>query len=181
MTMDEAPIVISAVAFVTRSELLREAVVFAAVALPYILLPSIAAMLIKEKVPLLGFAEIGASTVLSRGVATEVIRVFWDRPRPFEILPFTPLLAHERGGAFPSGHVAFFAAIVFSSLIVLKKTSRRRGSLSFSGAVFLSIVLLNGIARVAAGVHWPSDILGGFVVAFGSALLVSRFFPHEAQ
>jgi undecaprenyl-diphosphatase len=32
--------------------------------------------------------------------------------------------------------------------------------------------ILNGAARIAAGVHWPGDIIGGLVVGILSALLV---------
>ncbi|MBI4094332.1 MAG: phosphatase PAP2 family protein, partial [Candidatus Liptonbacteria bacterium] len=36
---------------------------------------------------------------------------------------------------------------------------------------FFALALVNGAARVAAGVHWPLDIAGGAFVGIGGALL----------
>ena len=93
------------------------------------------------------------STILSRGIFTELIQFYYYRPRPFAAMDFSPLIDHAATGSFPSGHMAFFSVVLTVWLI-----NRRAGAW-----FFLSSILI-GLARVAAGIHWPSDILGGALV-----------------
>lgn len=99
--------------------------------------------------------------IISRGLLTEIIRYFFPQSRPFVVLSFNPLISPDFSVGFPSGHAAFYFALAFSIFAI----SRRWGWILFAGA------LLMGVARVFTGVHWPSDIAGGIVVAFISFLI----------
>ena len=102
--------------------------------------------------------------LISRFVITELIRFWYNRPRPFEVLENVyKLLEHSGGGAFPSGHAAFFFAL--ATIVFLYH--RRLGSLFFAFALLMSV------SRVIAGIHWPSDILGGAVIGVLTSLLVN--------
>lgn len=101
------------------------------------------------------------SAVIARGILTEVIRFFYERPRPFEFLQISPLFSKE-SFSFPSGHIAFLFALSFIVFFFHRRW----------GVVFLALSLLVGIARVVAGVHFPSDILGGIIVALLSSGIV---------
>lgn len=102
--------------------------------------------------------------ILSRGVITELFRFFYFRPRPFAALSFTPLIDKLSSAAFPSGHAAFFFALAG----VLFFENKRLGIWFFVASVLM------GIARVAAGVHWPTDIIAGFLVGILSAIISRR-------
>ena len=92
------------------------------------------------------------------------------RPRPDAALA----LVQETGYSFPSGH-AVFAAAFFGALIVLLGRWRcldgrpmlRRAA---QGALLL-LILAVGASRVWLGVHWPSDVTGGFL--FGAFYLAA--------
>ena len=56
--------------------------------------------------------------------------------------------------SFPSGHITFIVPIALTVWLM----SRKRGSWFLLGAVLI------GVGRVAVGIHWPSDILGGFLI-----------------
>src|SRR3989338_5340239 len=89
--------------------------------------------------------------VLSRGFFTEIIRFFYHHPRPFVDHSVNQLIFNQTSFSFPSGHAAFYFALAF----VVWVYDRRWGTIFIIGA------LLMGIARVASGVHYPFDILGG--------------------
>jgi membrane-associated phospholipid phosphatase len=78
------------------------------------------------------------------------------------------------GSSFPSGHVANSTALYVALLIALYLVTRRRGLLSALSGV--AAVLLTGIAvsRVYLGLHYPSDVVAGFLLGLGWALSVGR-------
>ena len=107
------------------------------------------------------------SVILSRGIMTEIIRYLHYRPRPFETLDIESLINHAATASFPSGHMAFIIPIALVFFLM-----RRR-----LGVWFLLGSILIGLARVVVGVHWPSDILGGFiigVISFGIVYYLLR-------
>ncbi|MDO8469877.1 MAG: phosphatase PAP2 family protein [bacterium] len=113
----------------------------------------------------------GLSLIIGRGILASFIPLLWNRPRPFLSLGFQPTFLVNPTSAFPSGHVAFLVALAAAVFIV----NRRAGWLLGAGA------LLVGVARVAAGVHWPTDVLGGVAVGILGAwvawLLIKQYRP----
>lgn len=105
--------------------------------------------------------------IVSRGLFTEIIRFLYVRQRPFEVLGFTPLF-DKFETAFPSGHAAFLFALAFSIFYFNRKW----------GWWLLGVSLLNGLARVFVGIHWPGDILGGIIVAFIAFLIVKYLIKN---
>ncbi|MBI4132081.1 MAG: phosphatase PAP2 family protein [Candidatus Sungbacteria bacterium] len=108
------------------------------------------------------FVAFGAG-IISRYGAAEIIRAFYNRPRPFESLTeLNELVLHDGGGSFPSGHASFYFALA----AVISRYYPRTSIL-----FYIAAILLTG-ARVAAGIHWPLDILGGAVIGITVGLLV---------
>ncbi|MFA5084357.1 MAG: phosphatase PAP2 family protein [Candidatus Paceibacterota bacterium] len=114
------------------------------------------------------FSVFSLSAILSRGLITEIIRFFYDRTRPFLALDFTPLI-HNFNGSFPSGHMAFYFALALSVFLMNRKWAW----------FFVYGVILMGLARIAAGIHWPSDILGGILIAILSYFIVKKILPSQ--
>jgi undecaprenyl-diphosphatase len=73
--------------------------------------------------------------------------------------------------AFPSGHAAN-ATMVWLCLALLLPTNERGRAIAVWAAVWLSLAV--GASRVMLGVHWPSDVIGGW--AFG--LFWTLLFLH---
>lgn len=96
-------------------------------------------------------AVAGAALAL---LASAAIGAVWDRPRPFVAGHFVPLIAHSADASFPSDHVAVLGAVV----VGLWFSSRRLALLAF----FLAVVV--AFARVYVGVHYVSDVAGGFAL-----------------
>lgn len=111
------------------------------------------------------------SSAIARFIFTDIIRFFYHRPRPFEILENTnQLIFHSLGSSFPSGHAAFFFAVAASVFFFHR----------IWGIIFFGITLYIGTGRIEAGLHWPTDIIMGAVVGIFSAWLV-QFFVRKIK
>ena len=105
--------------------------------------------------------------ILSEDIILQTIRFFYNRHRPPLTLNIDPLIALPQGASFPSGHATFFFALGMAVFFVNRKW----------GMWFLISACLIGIARVFAGVHWPSDILGGALLGIVSTLIIKHVIP----
>lgn len=105
-----------------------------------------------------------------------VMKHIFERPRP----SIVPHLREVTNTSFPSGH-AMSAAIVYLTIGVMFAKAMRgnwaKAYCLFWGAV---LALLVGISRIFLGVHYPSDVLGGWIagLSWASACwIVSQFVP----
>ena len=100
---------------------------------------------------------------MGRYVITELIRFSYSRPRPFEVLADArQIIEHATGGSFPSGHAALSFAVATAVAFYYPKTS-----------IFFFLAAFSiGVSRVAAGIHWPSDILAGAIVGIATAWII---------
>jgi undecaprenyl-diphosphatase len=107
------------------------------------------------------------SVILVGRALAEVQKYSIARARP----ELEPHLVLVKTSSFPSGH-ATSSMIVFLAL-ALALTARSRWHRAAAGAAVM-LSFLVGTSRVMLGVHWPSDVIGGW--AFG-ALWVMLTLP----
>ncbi len=111
---------------------------------------------------LLVLAAVAGGQILSH-----TTKGFFDRPRP-------DLVSHEayvHTASFPSGH-SMMAAVTYLTLAVMlarATPSRRLKAYYVSLAALLTVAV--GVSRVYLGVHWPSDVLAGWMIGAAWALL----------
>jgi membrane-associated phospholipid phosphatase len=102
-----------------------------------------------------------AGVVLLAGQSLRTLLVVWlHRARP----PAADFAAHATSYSFPSGHTA--SSAVAAGLLgwgLLRAWPNARGRI-FAGLAAL-VALAVGGTRVYLGVHWPSDVLGGWLFA----------------
>ncbi len=96
-------------------------------------------------------------------IIAKIFKLNFYSPRPFASdLDISPLLnVSDPFGSFPSAHATFFAALGMTIFMQDPRT----------GKWFLFVAFLIGLARIAAGVHWPSDIFFGFVLGLSVAMI----------
>lgn len=142
--------------------------IFVAQYLAYILVAGFIYLLIKEKnikKRAYAFSWAVLGVIISRGLITEVIRFIHSRPRPFEALGFDPVFSQSaESGSFPSGHMTGFAILILPTFYLNKKW----------GWIYLGSIIAMGIGRIYGGVHWPTDIIGGFAIALAVSYGVKR-------
>lgn len=93
-----------------------------------------------------------------------------DRTRPYEaVAAVIPLIPYPVDSSFPSGHTcASFAA----ALIYIRMLPRQVG---ITAVVLASLI---AFSRLYLGVHYPSDVLGGFAVACVVSWVVYKLQSH---
>lgn len=93
-----------------------------------------------------------------------LLKVFVNRPRPM----LWPRLVLDYGASFPSGHSVYAAAFACVFMILFWRTRWR-----IVVAVFaLAWMLLMGLSRVYLGVHFPSDVIGGWALGWAWVFFV---------
>ena len=150
-----------------QSPFLDGVVVFFASYLAYILVALFFAYVFfrhskQEKFQL--FLIAGISAFFARFCVAELIRLFYQRSRPFIDIPVHQLLTSNEW-SFPSGHATFFFALATVLYLHNKKW----------GIGFFIAALLITVSRVIAGIHYPSDIIGGALIGIAVAYAVFYF------
>jgi membrane-associated phospholipid phosphatase len=105
------------------------------------------------------------SGVLGADLVNRALKVTFDRPRPELFVIETPF-ARPISASFPSGHAT--GAIAFY-LVVAYLLGRLGGKGWFKVLVNLLaavLVLAIGASRMYLGVHYPSDVLAGWLIGF---------------
>ena len=103
-----------------------------------------------------------AAIVLGGRIAVELLKLAIQRPRPF----FSPYPVEIASLSFPSGHAAN-TMITFLALALIAAPAKVR-PVAIAAAAATSVLV--GVTRPLLGVHWPSDVVGGW--AFGIAWVV---------
>jgi undecaprenyl-diphosphatase len=104
------------------------------------------------------FAAIAGGQLLS-----SLLKHGFDRPRP----DLVPHGMQVYTASFPSGHAMMTAVVYLTLAALLARSESRRRIKSYLLLLAASVTLTVGVSRVYLGVHWPSDVLGGWMI--GSA------------
>ena len=93
-------------------------------------------------------------------LVSESISAIYVRQRPFVAVPQVKLLVpHSADGGMPSHHIVFMVALITTVFFYQKRLA----------TLLALLTLLTGVARVIAGIHYPSDIVVGAVLGAGIA------------
>lgn len=116
-------------------------------------------------------AALLAATVLAERLAIDGLKLLIDRARPsFDL---HPVATHS--SSFPSGHAGNSMAIFLA--IALIAVPRAYRTIAVTSALCASLII--GVTRPYLGVHWPSDIVGGWSI--GAAIATIAWSIADAR
>ena len=103
----------------------------------------------------------------------QILKYLFVRPRPFEWM-----LIEETGYSFPSGHamvsVGFYGMLIY--LIWLTGISKNKKIIL---TIIISLLIfLIGLSRIYLGVHYCSDIIGGFTLTLSYLIIVTTLIDY---
>ena len=106
-------------------------------------------------------------TVSGSFLINSALKLGFDRPRP-DLVPHNSIAYST---SFPSGHAMTAAATYLTLGILLARLQRSRRQAALLMGMALLLTALVGISRVYVGVHWPSDVIAGWVAGGVWAIL----------
>lgn len=107
------------------------------------------------------------------------LKAAFARARP-EIVPH---LREVVSSSFPSGHALTSAAVYLTLGALLMRIAEGRLAKYYCIAIAMFVTFLVGVSRVILGVHYPTDVVAGWLIGMSWALLcwvVERTFERRA-
>ena len=118
-----------------------------------------------------------AATVMTGWLANTGLKLLVGRERP----QIVPHLTEAGGESFPSGH-SFSAAVVWIGMAIAFAALSKRHSVRYT-IIGAAMLLSAGVAwsRVMLGVHFPSDVVAGWMGGAGWAFLAAAVLYRPAR
>ncbi|NQG96807.1 phosphatase PAP2 family protein [Streptococcus suis] len=107
------------------------------------------------------------------GVASTALKYVYQRPRPS-----IEWLIDTIGYSFPSWHTASTMMIAGAVVIIINQRMKSSVVKRLLQAGLLILAVLVAVSRIYIGVHYPTDIIGGWLLA---ATLLLAMFPYYDQ
>jgi undecaprenyl-diphosphatase len=108
-----------------------------------------------------------AVSTIGGWVLNGLLKEVFQRPRP-EVVPH---LREVLTLSFPSGHAMTSAAVYLTLGALLMRIATRRATKIYCMAMAMLLTVLVGSSRVYLGVHYPTDVLAGWLAGLSWALL----------
>lgn len=122
------------------------------------------------------------TAVVGAVVLNLALKAGFDRPRP-EIFDWRTPYAGQ--ASFPSGHAMLSMVVYWTLAFLVSRLERPRLLRILTWSAALGLIVLIGASRVYIGVHYPSDVVAGFVAGFAWASIcaagieVIRYHRHR--
>lgn len=113
-------------------------------------------------------------------VLSMVLKGFFQRPRP----DLVSHGAYVHTASFPSGHSMMAAVTYLTLAVMLARVAPKRRVKAYFLVLAALLTVAVGVSRVYLGVHWPTDVLAGWMIGAAWALLcyaVAEWLARRGQ
>lgn len=149
----------------SKYPLVGSTAIFLSYVFPYILLPALMIWAIfYSHRKMFNFSLLFLASIASY-ICAHFLKGIFRVTRPFHEIAIKPLYM-ETGFSFPSEHATIFAALTFACFFIDRKL----------GICVGVMAVLIGLSRVICGVHYPTDVVGGFVLGYFVSFLLIKIF-----
>ena len=103
-------------------------------------------------------------------ILNTLLKFLFKRERPFDLM-----LIEESGYSFPSGHT--MVACIFYGFIIwlINKSNYSRKIKIVINSFLIILIILIGISRIYLGVHYVSDVIGGYLISISYLIIFTHF------
>lgn len=113
------------------------------------------------------------STVLNKAA-----KVLIERPRP----DAANMLIEQGGYSYPSGHAATAIAVFLLLAYLICKNMKNRKKAGLFAALLILLGVMISLSRIYIGVHYASDVLGGFFLgSICMSAVAMYFYPYKKE
>ena len=122
-----------------------------------------------KKIGLITLTNLVLITILN-----QILKIVLKRPRPTEFR-----IINETGYSFPSGHsmisMAFYGLLIY---LIYKKIKNKYLKATLI-IILLLLILAIGISRIYLGVHYVSDVIGGFLISMSYLIVYIKLIKKK--
>ena len=122
-----------------------------------------------KKIGLITLTNLVLITILN-----QILKIVLKRPRPTEFR-----IINETGYSFPSGHsmisMAFYGLLIY---LIYKKIKNKYLKATLI-IILLLLILAIGISRIYLGVHYVSDVIGGFLISISYLIVYLKLIKKK--
>lgn len=101
------------------------------------------------------------SSTLGSYIMNFVLKMIFQRGRPLEYF-----LVDQGGLSYPSGHSMVTMTFYMTLAYIISKVIRKKDNKKWIYLFSYTMIILMGISRLYLGVHWPTDVIGGYLIGY---------------
>lgn len=106
-------------------------------------------------------SKILLANILGSWVFNYILKAIFQRTRPFDYA-----LVKQGGLSYPSGHSMVTMSMYLAIAYLLSRNIDGHIKKKNIYIIATTIIILMGISRMYLGVHWPTDIIGGYIMGY---------------